>query len=189
MKKILLGALTALVVACSSGPSSVADLDRVLDITVDTLKKFETSVFNTKDEKAMQAFARELQLNMNISYPKPANKPVGIELAKDGSIKGYADENNNSTRDGGEEDLFKIQIDSEKQRIIASDQQHTRDFGISGMGLLAGFLMGSLLNRQRAAGVKPSSISQQKATPKSDYRKAYSSARSRAGSGSHSSGK
>ncbi|MEZ5740770.1 MAG: hypothetical protein R3E68_15815 [Burkholderiaceae bacterium] len=44
---------------------------------------------------------------------------------------------------------------------------------------------GNLLNRQNAAGVSPASLSSKAAVARTDY----ASARTRAGSGSHSSGK
>jgi len=176
---------TLLIVGCSSSVSA-PDLDRVLDVTADTLYSFEGSASNANDESAITAFASTLQSNMNAANPKVHADPVGIEMKQDGSILGYQDVNMNSTKDADEKDLFTVEIDSENNRLIATDTTGTsRDHRFSGTGLLAGFILGSLLNRQTAAGINKSALSNKKVTSRS----AYQSARSRAGSGSHSSGK
>lgn len=171
---------------CSQSVPS-ADLDRVLDITSDTLYKFENSgSYDAQDDTALDQFAQELEANFNLANPPVHQGPVGVNLREDGSMLGYHDENSNSEQDSGEADLFTVEIDGEKQRLLATDTNNTvRDHSFSGTSLLAGFLLGSLLNRQRSAGVDSKSLSNKSATSKSSYQ----SARSRSGSGSHSSGK
>jgi len=170
---------------CSQSVAS-ADLDRVLDITQDTLYRFENSPNNTKDEAALAGFAAELQQNFNTAQPAAHPGPIGINLQDDGSLEGYLDGNSNQQKDAEEPKLFLVEIDSEKERLIATDANETvRESHFSGSGLLAGYLIGSMLGRQRGAGISSSSLSSKKAVSKA----AYSSARSRAGSGSHSSGK
>ena len=163
-----------------------ADLDRVLDISYDSLYRFESSSENTKDDAAMDAFASELRYNFASANPPAHSGPIGITLKEDGSFDGYQDSNRNEIKDEGEADLFKVEIDGESSRLIATDTSgNVRDHHFSGSGMLAGYLIGSMLGRQRGAGISPSSLSGKTATPKS----AYQSARSRSGSGSHSSGK
>jgi len=200
MKNIKVVALSALMTtvvlisACSSKPASV-DLDRVLDVTANTLETFESRAKSdygfdseTNDSNtdiAMQDFVKELQTNLNQANPKIHADTIGVNLADDGSIHGYNDMNNNGTKDSGEIELFKVEIDSEKNRLIASSENYVRDHRFSGTGLLAGFLLGNMLGRQRSAGINPKSLSSKTAMSSS----AYKSARSRSGSGSHSRGK
>ena len=178
---------SALIIAAGCSENVVkADLDRVLDITSDALYKFENSPQNTKDDNAMEEFADNLRFGLSTATPPVHPGPVGIVLKEDGSFGGFHDKNGNTEKDAGESDLFTIEVDSEGGRLLATDASgNTRDHHFSGTGMMAGFLLGSMLSRQRSAGVSPSSLSSKKATPKS----AYQSARSRAGSGSHSSGK
>ncbi|MCO7224605.1 hypothetical protein [Pleionea sp. CnH1-48] len=178
-------AATLFLVGCTQSVER-PDLDRVLDVTSDTLYSFENSAANTKDDKAVDAFVKELASNMNKANPKVYADPVGIMTKEDGAFVGFQDPNQNMVKDSGEEDLFTVEIDSEKNRLMATDATGAmRDHSFSGAGLLAGFILGSMLSRQRAAGVNPKSLSSRQATSRS----AYQSARSRSGSGSHSSGK
>lgn len=164
-----------------SGGVQRADLDQVLNVASDTLDRFESST-DVNEDNAMDKFAGSYAQNLNTSQPAISSSAVGVVSNTDGSFDGFADANNNSVKDSGEQDLFNLEIDSENNRLIASDETAVRDHHWSGTGLLAGMLIGRMLGRQRAAGKNPAS---KKATSKS----AYKSARSRAGSGSHSSGK
>ncbi len=164
-----------------SGGVQRADLDQVLNVASDTLDRFESNT-DVNEDNAMDKFAGSYAQNLNTSQPAISSSAVGVVSNSDGSFDGFADANNNSVKDSGEQDLFNLEIDSENNRLIASDETAVRDSHFSGTGLLAGMLIGSMLSRQRAAGKNPAS---KKATSKS----AYKSARSRAGSGSHSSGK
>jgi len=185
---------TILITGCSSKPASL-DLDRVLDVTASTLETFEsraqsdygyeTDADYTKTDVAMQDFIKQLRTNLNRANPQIHADPIGVNLADDGSIHGYNDANNNGSKDSDEVELFKVEIDSEKNRLIASSENYVRDHRFSGTGLLAGFLLGNLLGRQRNAGINPKSLSSKTAMSRSSYK----SARSRSGSGSHSRGK
>ncbi|MGX5175388.1 hypothetical protein ACUR5C_15315 [Aliikangiella sp. IMCC44653] len=187
LKALLAASLLTFVVILSACSERVAnaDLDRVLDITADTLYEFEQRG-SQQSETAVDDFTTELRNNMRNANPKVHQGPVGIESKQDGSLVGFYDKNNNQVRDSGEKDLFKVEIDGEKQRLIASDANgYVRDHSFSGTGFLAGMLIGNLLSRQRAAGVNPKSLSNKSAMSKSQY----SSARSRSSSGSHTRGK
>lgn len=187
LKMLLAGAVlssTVLITACSESVKP-ADLDRVLDVTSDTLYQFEQSP-NAQDKGAVELFAKKLESNMRTASPQVHPGPLGVEAKKDGSFAGYHDKNNNMTRDSGEKDLFTVEIDSEKQRLIATDVSgNVRDHSFSGTGLIAGLLIGQLLGRQRAAGVNPKSLSNKRAMSASQYK----SARSKSTSGSHTRGK
>ena len=173
-----------LLTACSEKVAH-ADLDRVLDVTADTLYSFEQT--NTVEgDSAVDQFTTVLQANMRAANPKVHPGPIGLEAKADGSFAGYYDKNDNMQRDSGEKDLFTVEIDSEKQRLIATDVNgYVRDHSFSGTGLLAGLIIGNLLGRQRAAGVNPRSLSNKTAMSSSQYK----SARSRSSSGSHTRGK
>ena len=209
MKSIKLASLSALLTttvllsACSSRTASV-DLDRVLDVTSQTLTSFEQEqaynnytenselnadgtpvVKTTMNEESIKEFGKQLERNLNRAAPQIHPETIGVNMSEDGSIQGYNDKNNNGMKDSGEKELFKIEVDGEKQRLLASSGEYVRDHGFSGSGLLTGLLIGNMLSRQRGAGIRPSSLSSKRAVSKS----AYKSARTRSGSGSHSRGK
>lgn len=174
-------ASTALLTGCSESVTS-ADLDRVLDVTADTLY-MAPSEDQGNNEEALQSLVTSLQHNFNKADPKVHEGPIGVNLQSDGSFLGFQDKNTNNIQDSGEAKLFTVEIDAEKERLIATDVNNTvRDHSFSGTSLLAGYLLGSLLSRQKAAGVNPSA---KQATPKA----AYQNARARSGSGSHTTGK
>jgi hypothetical protein len=170
------------------------DLDRVMKITTQSMQRYEQTNLNavkgTMDDLAMAQFSRDLADDLRMAQPPLYASPIGIVVAKDGSIQGYNDKNGNYVRETGEGDLFKIEIDSQNNRIIASNDGVVREQGMGmGTGLMMGMLMGSMLSRQSAAGIRPGAFSNKRATPKPRARSSFGSARSRAGSGSFSSGK
>jgi hypothetical protein len=188
INKLMVGGIVfsvAMLAGCSGVENHAADLDRVLDVAAETMDKFEGNTSGVTKENAMEIFSKDYAQNLNHSRPMAyPDGVVGVSSEADGSFVGYADANNNQVKDAGESDLFKLEVDAENKRLIASDENAVRDSPFSGMmtGLLAGMLISNMLNRQRATGANPAS---KKATPRSAYR----SARSRAGSGSHTSGK
>jgi len=169
----------------SSGGTSRADLDQVLNVASGTLTSFESKEDVNKDN-VMDKFAGSYMQDLNSTQPALHSGAIGVESKEDGSFGAFADDNNNMTKDAGEKDLFKLEVDSENNRLVASDEETVRDSHFSGTGLLMGMLIGSMLGRQRATGANPAA---KKATPKAASKSANKSARSRAGSGSHSSGK
>ena len=184
---VVLGAI--MLAGCSESVPPGADLNRVMDVTLDTMKVFDKTAEGAEGDAAMDMFAQELTSNLNTVEPKVYSEPVGIVYATDGSFEGYHDENGDQSKSPGEKDLFKLEIDGENQRMIASDENNVSDssFAGMGMGLLAGMLIGNMMNRQRAAGVDTKALSNKQATTRSTSKS--QSARSRAGSGSMSSGK
>ncbi|MEA3301821.1 MAG: hypothetical protein U9Q75_00975 [Pseudomonadota bacterium] len=170
------------------------DLDRVMKIATQSMQRYEQTNLNavegTMDDLAMAQFSRDLADDLRMAQPPLYASPIGIVVAKDGSIQGYDDKNGNYIRETGEGDLFKIEIDSQNNRIIASNDGVVREQGMGmGTGLMMGMLMGSLMSRQSAAGIRPGAFNNKRATPKPRARTSFGSARSRAGSGSFSSGK
>ena len=99
------------------------DLNLVLDVTVETL---HTVSENTpQDADADQAFiglADALAADYNKSQPAIYTSQIGVSPQVDSSLLAFADENSNNTLDENEIALFKIEIDGENARIIASSR-------------------------------------------------------------------
>ena len=163
------------------------DLNKVLDVTVETLYQFnDTTEAQAESDRNADAafigFAEALEVNYNAAEPVIYTERISVQPNADSSLMAYVEKNGNAEYDSGsEEALFLIEIDGENARIIASSRSGAiNDHRFSGTGLLAGYLVGSMLTRQRAAGASPA----HKTT-----RTAAQAARARAGSGSHSRGK
>jgi len=162
------------------------DLNLALDITVDTLHSYSDSLGETKPEgdAAFLGFAEKLGTNYNLAQPPLYKEQIGVSPQADASLMAFSDTNMNRALDEGEALLFKIEIDGEQSRIIASSNSgEVNDHHFSGTSLLTGYLIGSMLSRQRGAGVTSKQLASKKPIS------SQAAARSRAGSGSHSSGK
>lgn len=162
------------------------DLNLALDITVDTLHAYSDSLGDQKPEgdAAFLGFAEALGTNYNLAQPPLYKDQIGVSPQADASLLAFSDTNMNRTLEEGEALLFKIEIDGEQSRIIASSNSGAvNDHHFSGTSLLAGYLLGSMMSRQRNAGVTSKSLASKKPIS------SQAAARSRAGSGSHSSGK
>jgi len=165
------------------------DLNAVLDVTVDTLYSFQESL-DTLDQETLDPentfveFSQELQANYNSATPALSSMPIGVIPRTDSSLLAYEDANQNNEMEESEAALFLVEIDGERSRVIASSRSGAvNDHHFSGTGLLAGYLIGSMLNRQRMAGVTSSSLSKKQPIT------ARAAAKARAGSGSHAKGK
>ena len=207
MKKITISLLSltlsaAFLSACngndSQNTSSLAAMNSALGVASNTMSSMDKSVTadskTVNKENVMDNFSKKYAENLNKdpSLSSPYG-PMGVKAEKDGSFSTFSDANKNNLKDAGEKDLFKVEADAENNRLVASngagvvEQEHS----FLGSGFFMGMLLGNMLGGQRSAGVRPSS---RKATPtraagKSSFGKSWSSARSRAGSGSHASGK
>jgi len=178
--------------ACDQKKSATADLDRVLGVASDSMVSFESKNSSNMDAlnegNVMDKFSSSYATNLNASQPPIHSGPVGVKSQKDGSFAGFDDKNSNGIKEEGEEDLFKLEVDTENNRLVASDNGEVRESGFSGSGLIMGMLLGNMLSRQRATGANPAA---KRATPKraASKKSSFGSAKSRVGSGSHSSGK
>lgn len=129
-------------------------------------------------------FAAVLQDDLNAKQPALYKTQMAVSPQKDASLLAYEDPNGNNIMDEGEKALFLIEIDGDNSRIIASNRSGAvNEHHFSGTSLLTGYLIGSMLSRQRGAGVSSKSLASKKPVT------AKAAARSRAGSGSHSKGK
>ncbi len=165
------------------------DLNAVLDVTVDTIYRYEDKMKvqgegSVDSDAAFVGFTEELGVNLNNALPAIYPGKIGISPQNDASVYAFDDKNANKIADEGELGLFIIEIDGENSRVIASSQSGAvNDHHFSGSGILTGLLIGSMLNRQRGAGVNSKSLAGKKPVT------AKAAARARAGSGSHSKGK
>jgi hypothetical protein len=181
---VTLVAVLSLVVnlaACgSSAPGP--DLNQVLKRTVAAMsaleKKLKADNINKIEPQHMTLLTSFMQHVMNLQ-PAFYKSKIAMNLEKDASYTGYSDTNANGKVDEGEKKIFKVEIDQANNRILATDTSGTTtSSSFSGTGLLTGLLIGSLLNRQRAAGVNPNSFNNRKVTPASKYSSSRSKARS-----------
>ena len=180
--------LTAVVIsafaltACDQNKSATADLDRILGVASDSMVSFESknssNMATLNEGNVMEKFSSNYATDLNASQPPIHSGPIGVKSENDGSFAGFDDKNNNGVKDADEKDLFKLEVDTENNRLVASNEGEVRESGFSGSGLIMGMLLGNMLSRQRATPKRSASKS-----------KSFGGAKSRVGSGSHSSGK
>jgi len=200
---MLTSALMALLIGCGGETVEVIDLSKVLDVMVKTFDDMDAkmgSAFqgNKEDPKVREKYMADFSAKYaeNLNNAKLMSKPLGTQVKPDGSIAGFTDPNKNRQYDSGEPQLFSVEIDMERNRLIATDTQngYRRDHGFSmAGGLVAGMLIGHMLSRQRGAGITGSRFSNMKMNPANYHggavNRAKASARARSGSGSFSRGK
>lgn len=162
--------------ACFGGGPERPDLGAVLDRTIGSLGAFQRYMTSKKatsiEEKDWQQLSGFMGEQMN-KQPAIYPKPVGITLLKDAKFEGFVDTNRNKTKDAGEDRIFTVEVDIERKRLIATDeggQSVGSGLARAGTGFLAGMVIGSLLSRQRGAGVKPSSFANRKVSSRSSYK-------------------
>ncbi len=177
---------SAVLLAGCEKKSATADLDRVLGVTSESLTKFENTSSDVNNDNVMDKFSDTYAKDLNATQPPLNAGPIGVNSQADGSLLGFDDKNNNKIKDAGEKDLFKMEVDTENNRLVASSEGEVREQGFSGSGLLMGMLIGNMLSRQRATGARPAT---RRATPKRATSSKSNSFKSRSGSGSFSRGK
>ncbi len=184
---VVIAAIGAYLFLGSGGNSSRADLSKVLERTEVSLKLFQDHLkknnIQTVSKEHLDQLTVFMQRVMN-KDPAVYTSPVGVTLLKDTTFEGFKDANKDNVKDAGESKLFKVEIDFEGKRLIASDGNGG---GFTGMGLASGFLLGSLMGnlmgRQRAAGVGPGHFKNRNVQSRASY------ARSKARSGGRFGGK
>jgi len=183
----------SLLVGCG-GSATAIDLNRVSEIATDSMQAMSARTDINDGDKAIEALRKEFETKLNSSRPMVYPESyIAVTAEDDGSFKGYSDIDNNHTQSAEEEELFKMELDSENQRVLASNPSgdETASSPFSGMmtGMLMGMMMGNLMGRQRSAGVNPASKQANVKRPSKSAGKSSPSAKSRAGSGSHARGK
>ena len=203
-KKIKLGIMSISAICClsllsacspndSQNSSSLADMNRALEVastTMTTMDKTTTSSNSTvTKETAMNDFSKKYAEKLNNDPKLDKYKPMGVAAEADGSFSAYTDANNNQMKDADEKTIFKLEADAKNGRLVASNEAGVAEqpYSFMGGGFFMGMLLGNMLSRQSMTGANPAS---RKATPRSARStRTAPSARSRAGSGSHASGK
>lgn len=186
-------AVAASLTACGGASSKKGvDLNVVLDRTVVALEYAEAELEKPASEGAakeqVEVFTSIMQQVMNTD-PKLQSKPVGVMLREDAAFIGFSDANGDNVADAGETKLFSIELDGERNRIIATNLTSGEgSYRVSGTGLFAGYMIGRLMGRQRRAGVRPASFANRNAKASSP-RSSRPSARSSTRSGSSRGGK
>jgi len=171
------------------------DLDRVISIMMETLKGMDKDVAvsgeaitsvekfgETKDKDSKKLapitgmdaekeklFLKRFAENLNKAHLR--SSPIGVAMLDNGAVEGFEDFNENMKRDGSEKVIFKIHIDKQRDRVIASDpiQGYHRDhsLGAGFGGLMMGYMIGRMLNRQSATGFDTRQFEQMKMSPPS----------------------
>jgi hypothetical protein len=136
-----------------------------------------------QDAQRRQEFLARYASNLNTA--KILGSSVGVEMTVAGDILGFRDANSDGLRDSGEKEIFKIQIDEENSRLIATDGTYYRDqrYRPTG-GFFTGYLIGSMLTRNRSyySGARASArpdFKNRKMSPKNYHAGAVSKARAR----------
>lgn len=182
----------------ASTGSAPININEVLERAVKTLVNFDAYLrrYDYKEvNSAMFAqFNKTIQHDLNAAPVFHSTKIV-TQLQKDASITGYGDINKNGEVDNGEPKLFKIELDTDNDRIIITSAANGSATGRTmgrGSGFFAGVMIGSLMNRQSNAGVKRGHFNSRRVANAPVGRKVAargSGARSRARSGGIRGGK
>jgi hypothetical protein len=161
MLRIFAGAIVAtlalLLPACGSVTSPV-NVKQVLTRALDAFEKFDDYMtsysYTAMTPELFAQFKVWLDNEMNRS-PALYNKRIATRINADASIDGFADDNANGKIDATEPRLFKIEIDIDNRRVIATAEgSSSYDYHPRPRGFIAGYLVSDLLNRQRRAGIR-----------------------------------
>ena len=160
MRKVLtiaLASMIALTLTGCGGTSSV-DIKQVLIRTADTFDRFDRYM-TRYSYKSMtpQLFAQlTIWLNQEMNRsPALHAKRIATRINKNASIDGHSDHNGNGKVDAAEPRLFKIEIDTDKRRIIATAEGGSSyGYRPGYRSFMGGYLVGGLLGQQRRAGIR-----------------------------------
>lgn len=208
LSALAVACLTTLIMGCGTSPDvQVVDLNKVLDIMDETVTEMEeknkpgedagsdAGASGTVDANEFASVKEDASRNdeflklfhKNLNDAKLVTVPIGLSMQDTGAIRGFADPDNNNSQSAGEKMLFEIQVDHEKQRMIASDDQgyHRDRTYRPRMGFFSGYLFGSMMNRQNSyySGARSSmrpNFNQMKMSPENYHSQAVSKARSTA---------
>lgn len=166
----------------NTASSQKIDLTQVLARSTQAMDNFDKYLKKNNVDKAtdkhLEQLNKYLQQAMNLT-PALHTGMIATRLGKDAKFTGVDDANGDGVAETGEKTLFTLELDSANQRLIATDASGTATSrGFSGMGFIAGALIGSMLGRQRSAGIAPGSFSNRKVTSPASYGQARGRARS-----------
>lgn len=151
-------ALVALLAGCGDGVSS-RTIKAALQRAVDVLQKYDSYMQTYNYKSLPPAMEKQLAVWMNKAMnetPPVYSKPIVTRVNRDASIDAFADDNANGHIDAGEPRLFRIEIDAVNGRILATAEGgSTYAHRPRSSGFFAGLFIGSMMNRQRQAGIAP----------------------------------
>ncbi|MCB9545023.1 MAG: hypothetical protein H6706_03930 [Myxococcales bacterium] len=108
-----------------------------------------------EDPDRTKAFLARFGTELN-SKRLDGDNQVGVYVRNDGAIEGFRDLNKNGTKDAGEGQLFWLEVDSERSRVVVSQmiggEAYHRPYRTSGLatGLIGGYILGRMLGRQNS---------------------------------------
>ncbi|MCB1509719.1 MAG: hypothetical protein KDJ36_02360 [Hyphomicrobiaceae bacterium] len=178
---------SVMLTGCDGALSSSA-VRQVLSRTTAVLERFDRYMHQYDYKSLSPTMSRQLEhwLNQELNKtPRITGKRILTRMKSDASIDGFGDENGNGRIDPADKRLFKIEIDTYNNRIIATAEGgSTYGTRPRTSGFMTGFFVASLMNRQRAAGVTQSHFANRSVyRTSSSSSRGYRSARGRARSG------
>jgi hypothetical protein len=158
--KLIAAAFPIALAGCgaASGTAPV-NIQEVLERTVKTLVSFDAYLrrydYKHVDQAMFDQFGRTIQHDLNAAPRFHPTKIVTL-IQQDASIMGYGDVNDNGRVEAGEPKLFKIELDTDNDRVIITSAAHGHATGrtMGRSGFFTGVMVGSLMNRQSSAGIK-----------------------------------
>jgi len=194
MRRLLaLGIPVCLLVTAGCGGGSdpkvtMADLDKVLQIFEDTLKEKapagaaqakadpKQKPAPTGDKSQLQEVKNDpkttaeflTRFARNLNNAKIIEEPIGVQMLTTGAIEGFVDKDKNMKKGGADETkLFEIQIDTQRNRLVASQTvegstyHRDRPYHYRPGGFFMGYMLGNMMGRQSGyysgarSGLKP----------------------------------
>lgn len=185
----------------SETKDEIINLDKVLDVLADTLERMDLDKIANASKKELDAMAtrpdtaveenvvpvnklddeNDLQFvnkfALALNRARVASRPVGLNILPNGAVQGFIDVNRNKRKDGDDEvEVFLIQLDRDRGRLIASDTRNqihrALDYGYVPRGLFTAYLLGSMLNRQRTTGFDETEFETIEIAPRGYYKTA-----------------
>ncbi len=129
-------------------------MDRTIEAIIDFTADMETSNPTISEAEALQSFTSYLHKALN-KRPNVFTGTLGLTSHADASFDGFDDLNRNNVQDNDEQYLFKLEIDTENERLIATDFSETHHGTTFRNGQYRGFFLGYIGSRQASAGVDP----------------------------------
>ncbi|MEL7486375.1 MAG: hypothetical protein AAGJ87_04045, partial [Pseudomonadota bacterium] len=124
IKGVALASALSMLGCAETGPRQL-DIIKVMDITIDTIvdytREVEAAGGGANNPAVINGFVARLHKALN-GRPDPfVNGTLGLRMNEDASFEGFDDLNKNNRQEEGEIKLFKLEIDEENERLIASD--------------------------------------------------------------------
>ncbi|MGI9518667.1 MAG: hypothetical protein ACR2NP_16540 [Pirellulaceae bacterium] len=160
---ILITLATVMLTGCRAEPIDVADLNQVLNELAASLAQLDAHAADQQSQKLVgitadeentvdrQAFLDAFANNLN--RIELISQPFGVVMVDSGDLFGFGDLNSDNRRDQGEVTFFRVQLDEDNDRLIASDGEgHFRDhdYDAKRMRHYTFQLIGTMLGRKRA---------------------------------------